>query len=166
MILGAALSSTKSISLAGFNLVVLVHFNVGLWCRECSIFDLCLRRCRTAWSPHLMIGFACAGKFPSQASCSDTRCVQFPTRDLCGADLASHSESAYWKHIILTLGMRKDHAKDSFVWRIRSKSADSLCFHLRSSAPFRTACSTQIPFLGIAPSALVRKSLGCSDPDS
>lgn len=36
----------------------------ALRCRERSIFDLCLRRRRTARSPHLMIGFACAGKVP------------------------------------------------------------------------------------------------------
>ena len=64
MILGAALSSTKSISLAGFNPLVSGRFTVGLWGRECSIFDLCLRRCRPARSPHLKIGVACAGKSP------------------------------------------------------------------------------------------------------
>lgn len=67
-------------------------------------------------------------KIPVQASASGTSCVQFPTRGLSGADLAWNSEPAHWKRIIMTSRKRKDHAKGSFVWRIRSQSASSLSF--------------------------------------
>lgn len=68
MSLGAALSSTKSISLAGFPHVVLLDYTSmpGSGTVNSQIVDFCLRRCRMAWPPHLMIGFACAGKFPSR----------------------------------------------------------------------------------------------------
>lgn len=67
-------------------------------------------------------------KIPVQASASGTSCVQFPTRGLSGADLAWNSEPAHWKRITMTSRKRKDHAKGSFVWRIRSQSASSLSF--------------------------------------
>lgn len=66
MSLGAALSSTKSISLAGSPRVVLVEYTSmsGTGTVNNQIVDFCSRRCRMAWPPHLMIGFACAEKFP------------------------------------------------------------------------------------------------------
>lgn len=46
-------------------------------------------------------------KVPVQSSCSGTCCVQFPTRDLCGAGLASHIEPAHCKQIRMAIGKRK-----------------------------------------------------------